>query len=186
MLVDLSGGTEYPRFYRVTNQKAVDSYLDTKQRIEELRVAFESVAVNFNAEPLFTASAGTIYFLDFTLKDRNERADLEAWCLPDRRTQASRIRKNFSKKWNEPAQSTYNRYQELVAPLEEKFKDGVRKNNFLGVLGVSHDMMTFGGYKALTGNLEEGVFLLAIHFDIDCEGVEKITGDEFEAAEAAQ
>lgn len=185
MLVDLSGGTEYPRFYKITNPTVIEAYRAVIANIKEMREAFEGVAEQFNAEPLFTISGGRVSFHDFELKNPNERSDLEAWCKPDRHG-ARRIRKNLSKKWNEPAQNTHTRYQELVAPLEEKFKDGVRKNNFLGVLGVSHDMMTFGGYKALTGNLEEGVFLLAIHFDIDCEGVEKITSDEFEAAEAAQ
>ena len=184
MQINLGGGTEYPRFYRVTNKASTAVALRNEAAFQSMIATYKGMAEDIEAEPIFLRNGNRVEFAGFELNDFYNRADKEAWLLPDRRNRHSTLRKNKSKKWSDAAIAVWEKYTPL---LEEagKAHPYITQNSFLSSLKVSNDMMLFGGYRAIMGELEsEGVFYLSIHYDIpeDVEGVEKITCEAFEDA----
>ena len=182
-MINLGGGTKYPRFYKITNKAAKAITKRNETAFADMIGAYKELEGDLDAEAIFLRNGNRLEFGGYKLKDFYNRDDKEAWLLPDRRNGHSTLRKRKSKKWSDAAQAVWDKYTPL---LEELAKDHpyITQNSFLAPLNISNDMMMFGGYRAIMGERDTtGAFYLSIHFDIpeDVEGVEKITCEEFEA-----
>lgn len=179
-MLDISGGTKYPRFYRITNPAALNAGQERKEKLTALQDAYEVLGEKLNADPLFVNRASGTDFYGFRLRNRDTRTDLEAWCKPDKQDKVSRLRAKKSKKWNTPAQEAWDMCSEGLAELAKKYP-AVSRSADLEVLGVSRDMMMFGGRHSFELDIDgQKTMFLAIHWDIDMEGVTPTTVQDFE------
>lgn len=176
--IDLSGGTEYPRFYRVTNEACLNTYSHVWDTFEAMKLRYEEELEVMGLKPVFLQGHGRVHFGGVKF-DGPGRPDMEAWCQPDRDHGLRRIRKRLSKKWNEEAQNTHIGYTNTLESLEKEFPEELSTKAFLTHLNVSHDMLVFGGHHAVHDK-EANCLYLAINADLEADGVEKISGEEFE------